>query len=779
MRCEGRKIVQIRLKIPLSDLGDYVDYGHFGTMIPPEVLRLNKGDNMERTSAFRPSNFMLVPTAACQASCRYCFGPNRGETMPREVADKALDFMERIVPEEGSARVTFHGGEPLLAEPGFYETILPRLQQRFGRRLNLSMQSNLIAMDDRIARLIRDTRIAVGTSIDGDEAMCDAQRGPGYYAANERGRSILLQHGVEASRICTFTHNSAGKAERVFRHYAGTLRSGIPYALHGAVRTLGREPEDYTVTVEDMTQIMLDTLTAYKQNMRQTRVSTLDSMAKGCFDGEGHTCTFFPCLGRFAAIAPDGSVYSCQRFCGHEKFALGNVMDDLTETQILESTAFRTLLAKQEGAQRECGTCVHFPYCSGGCLYNMFASDTEKDPYCESYRAVFDEMSRDMALEMGYLMTKRISPEQAPLLQMAGDQPHPYDLEINEQRMRQASRWSRYPFGASAALERYKKNRVNERNKLYLHVTFDCPLRCGHCYARGGENGMPEMPADAVLQIIEEAQTSQFRAVVVTGGEPLVHTEVDAMIAGIRRIALKGMRLILRTSLGFKIADERLKAMCEAFSEIVVSVDGDEESHDAQRGAGRYARTVNHLERIKEMGFIRRAGVCATLTKAQREGKEGKAVEALCERLGIDNVRFRPMLPLGRAEGTPNDADFLCIDENEKQRLFRPRFSCGLGQNLYVEPDGGAYPCYAWCGADKRLGNLLKDRLEDIVQSLPFHMLQRHDVDTNEKCRECSVRYLCGGMCKAWSKDKQNIDSGDFDCTARKAAFEHLAGMLE
>lgn len=727
--------------------------------------------------SFRPGNFMLVPTAACQASCTYCFGPNRGETMTREVADKVLDFMERIAPEEGSVRVTFHGGEPLLAGAGFFETILPKLQQRFGRRLRLSIQSNLIAMDEHMAQLIRDYRIAVGTSIDGDEAMCDAQRGKGYYAANESGRSVLLQYGVETSRICTFTHESAGEAERVFRHYAGSLRSGIPYALHGAVRALGREPDAYTVTAHDMARIMLDTLAAYKKNMRQTRVSTLDSMAKGCFDGGGHTCTFFPCLGRFAAIAPDGSVYSCQRFCGHEEFALGNVMDDLTEAQIIESAAYRKLLEKQEGAHTECGTCVHFPYCSGGCLYNMFASDTTKDPYCKAYRALFDEISRDMALEMGYIMTKRIPPENAPLLQMAGDQPHPYDLEINEQRMRQASKWGRYPYGASTALERYKKNRVNELNKLYLHVTFDCPLRCGHCYARGGESEMNEMPANAMLNIIKAAQKSFFRAVVVTGGEPLVHTEIDAMLAGIRRISLKGMRLILRTSLGFPISDERLKAVCEAFPEIVVSVDGDEASHDAQRGAGRYARTIDNLERIKELGFIRRVGVCATLTKTQREGKEGKSVDELCERLGIENVRFRPILPLGRAESAPKDSDFLCIDENEKKRPFRPRFSCGFGQNLYVEPDGGAYPCYAWCGADKKLGNLLKDRLDDVVEGVTFRELTRHDVDMNEKCKECEVRYLCGGMCKAWSKDK-NIDSGDFDCTARKAAFIHLAGML-
>ena len=734
---------------------------------------------MGTISAFCPSNFMLVPTAACQASCTYCFGPNRGEALTREVADKALDFMERIAPEEGNVRVTFHGGEPLLAGVEFFEYILPKLQQRFGRRLRLSMQSNLIAMDERMAQLIRDYRILVGTSIDGDEAMCDAQRGPGYYAANERGRAVLLQYGVEASRICTFTHESAGEAERVFRHYAGSLRSGTPYALHGAVRALGREPDAYTVTVEDMTRILLDTLNAYKQNMRQTRVSTLDSMAKGCFDEEGHTCTFFPCLGRFAAIAPDGSVYSCQRFCGHAKFALGNVTDDLTEAQILKSAAYRALLAKQEGAKMACGTCVHFPYCSGGCLYSMFASDTQKDPYCEAYRAAFDEISRDMALEMGCLMTKRISAEQAPLLQMAGDQPHPYDLEINEQRMRQASRWGRYASNAGTALERYRKNRVNELNKLYLHVTFDCPLRCGHCYARGGESNMSEMSASAALSIIEEAQKSLFAAVVVTGGEPLVHTEIDAMLEGIRQIALKGMRLILRTSLGFPISDERLKALCEAFPEIVVSVDGDEESHDMQRGAGSYALTINNLERIKKMGFTGRAGVCATLTKAQREGKEGKSVIELSERLGIENVRFRPILPLGRAEGAPRDADFLCIDENEKKRPFRPRFSCGLGQNLYVEPDGGAYPCYAWCGADKRLGNLLKDSLKDIVESVSFCELIRHEVDTNEKCRECQVRYLCGGMCKAWSEDKQSIDSGDFDCTARKAAFTHLAGMLE
>jgi len=384
-----------------------------------------------------------------------------------------------------------------------------------------------------------------------------------------------------------------------------------------------------------------------------------------------------------------------------------------------------------------------------------------------------------MALEMGGLMTKRITPEQAQLLQMAADQPHPYDLAVNEQRMRRAVSWGRYPLGASQTLEAYKRNRVQELNKLYLHITFDCPLRCDHCYASGGETDMPEMPAAAVLGVISDAQKALFRSVVVTGGEPLVHGGIDALLTGLKAIDLKGMRLILRTSLGFPIDVDLLRAVCEAFTEIVVSVDGDEKSHDMRRGAGRYAQAVTNLERIRNMGYIGRVGVCTTLPKAQREGPEGKAVTALCERLGIENIRFRSVLPLGRAEGAQPDEGFLCMDESEKSRPFWPRFTCGLGQNLYVEPDGGAYPCYAWCGPDKRLGNVLSDGLAAVLDSAAFRELSRHDVDTNEKCRTCEVRYLCGGMCKAWVWDKENIDGDGFDCTARKAAFTHLMDMLK
>lgn len=723
---------------------------------------------------FTPKNFMLLPTMSCQASCKYCFGPNYGETMVWKVAEKAIDFVERIAPRYEKVHIAFHGGEPLLAEKGYYDTILPELKERFGKRLRLSLQSNLWALDDHMIHLIKKYDITVGTSVDGFVQMCNVQRGDGYYDANYQSRGKLRLHGIDVNCICTFTHGFANREDirRVFDSFAS------PYSIHGAVDELGKEPDEFTVSVDDMSTILSESLAVYKENIARNRISTIDSMVKGCFDGRGHVCTFFDCLGSFAAIASDGGVYSCQRFCGHENFCFGNVLNDLTEQQILESEAYQRLLEKQSKARTACGDCTHLPYCSGGCLYNMFVSDTDKDPYCEAYKKTFDSISLGMAMEMSGIMTGRITSKDAPLLVMAGDLPHPYDTEQNEQRLRVALKRA-LPGREGMPQMKVREQEFPEkhRNKLYLHTTFDCPLRCGHCYANGGTNHKPEMPGYFIGFVVQEAQRENFNAVVITGGEPLVHSEIDRMLADFKTFDLKGMRLILRTSLGFPISNERLKAVCEAFTDIVVSIDGDRESHDTRRGAGKYDLTVNNLERVKASGYIRKFGVCATLPKSQREGKEGEAVSNLCLRLGVSNIRFRSILPLGRAEGTSSEEALICMDAGEIKKAFHPRHTCGLGQNLYVEPDGNAYPCYAWSGKDKLLGNV-KNGLYAILNSQAFINLSHHDVDTNEKCRTCRVRYLCGGMCKAWANNKEDIDSGDFDCEARKAAFTHLTETI-
>lgn len=712
---------------------------------------------------FRPDNFMLLPTEACQASCRYCFAGKTGRVMDHATALAALDFIARTAPERNDFHLTFHGGEPLLAGEDFYVFILPEIIARFGRRVHLSVQSNLWAMTDSLAELFARYRVSVGTSIDGPRDMCDAQRGYGYYDKTIAGLELLKKHGVSVGIICTFTAESSDRAAEVF---AG---SRTPYSIHGAVPTLGSDDRPGAVSSDQMARILLDSYDAYKRDPAHCRITTIDAMAKGSFNETGMTCTFFDCLGSFAAIDPEGDVYTCQRFCGKKEFSVGNV-SCLTEEIILNSPAYSRLRSVQDGKRQACSGCSHWEYCMGGCLYSTLTGGGSKDPYCDAYSRVFDRMRHDLALEMSSAMLGRDVP--MPVLAMAGDRQHPYDMRQSRQRMRLALERGSSPDGFGESLR--SRWPENDLNKLYLHLTFDCPLRCSHCYAEGGTAYCPELTPAGFANIVCEAANRRFHSVVITGGEPLVYKGFDEMCRLLTAADLKGTKLILRTSLAFPVSGERLSAICRLFDEIIVSVDGDRDSHDRRRGAGRYDLTVFNLEKAAAMGAAEKIGLTATLTRTEAHGPEGESVRSLAVRLGISKVRFRPVLPLGRAADTKPEMWQLCAEEMEYDPQFRPRHTCGLGQNLYVQPDGGTFPCYAWCSPNKKLGDLSAESLGSLLDRGGLYEYTRHDVDTNEKCCKCEVRYLCGGICKAWAGDKDNVDSGDFDCSDRESHYRRL-----
>ena len=720
--------------------------------------------------SFRPENFMLIPTMACQASCRYCFARKAGGIMSRETAEKALDLIARLAPAGKDFNLTFHGGEPLLAGTDFYAWIFPELISRFGRRVHLSIQSNLWALTDGTAELFRKFRVSVGVSLDGPEDMCDSQRGEGYYRRTTEKIGLLRSRGIAVGIICTAAAGNFQRTADVF------TESRTPYSIHGAVPVLGSPENPLAVTPEQMTRILTDSYAAYKADPAHNRITTLDAMAAGCLKGEGTLCKFTDCLGHFAAIGPDGDVYSCQRFCGLPGFSFGDVRDDLNGAEIIRSNAYLRLREAQDEKRGACKDCGHAAYCGGGCLYNALTAGTVKDPCCPAYKTAFDLISRDMALEMGSLMLGHNDP--VPVLAMAGDRKHPYDLRLSRERISLAVRkgLSPEPFAISRLRNPYPENGLN---KLYLHLTFDCPLRCGHCYAEGGERKTAELDPERFAGIIREAADRCFASAVITGGEPLVYRGFDALCGMIKETDRKGMKLILRSSFGFPVQEERMRSICTLFDEIAVSVDGDRRTHDARRGTGRYDLTVRNLETAAAAGFAEKLSLAAVLSPADAEGAPGESVQELADRLGIWKVRFRPLLPLGRAAGTAEEPLQLCLGETDAADDFYLRHTCGLGQNLYVEPDGAAYPCYAWCGPEHRLGDLASESLGTLLDRGGLFEYCRHDVDTNEKCRHCEVRYLCGGICKARVRDRHNIDSGDFDCTEQKRFFLHMAGRIK
>jgi uncharacterized protein len=281
--------------------------------------------------------------------------------------------------------------------------------------------------------------------------------------------------------------------------------------------------------------------------------------------------------------------------------------------------------------------------------------------------------------------------------------------------------------------------------------------------------------------LAREAAGAGFRKVVITGGEPLAHQQREALLDALAelRTELKPTRTVLRTNLAYPLAPDLLEQLAHSTDQVVVSVDGDEACHDARRGAGTYARTLDNLQTLLAVQPTAQVMIAAVLTAEQIGGAQGDSVRLLGERLGV-KVRFKTVLPIGRgADLNLTPAYYNSLDDSAEALAASrgPAATCGIGMNLYISPRGECYPCYALMGSKHRLGNVLDDGLDAVLRRNDAY--RKVTVDSNTQCRACALRYLCGGFCRAWSSNG-NPDSAPQDCTALQLrAQELLLGALE
>jgi len=708
--------------------------------------------------------------------------------------------------------IAFHGGEPLLAGKEWYRQTLPVLQQRFEGQIKLGIQSNLWLLDDEFCALFKEYDVSIGTSLDGPESINDAQRGKGYFTRTMAGIETARRNGRSPGVICTFTRLSAPYYREVFEFFAS---QGLSFSVHEAVCTLGDGHDNrLTLAPGEADGLMVDLFDYYLGNITRTKISTFDSMARGLSAQNGAICTFGDCLGKYLTIGPRGEIFSCNRFAYHPEWQIGSVFENPGEQMLAQSPVWQKLRQRELTVQEDCGECAHFTYCKGGCPYNAFTSGTDRrDSNCQVYRRLFDHIG-DRALEEVFseenleaviqhgpgrngLMRK------GRLIQVMKDGPHPQDTarKARETVSAVALACSESPEEAVGKLERAGvvtrrevalgslralRQRLDGQSQqglvnAYLHVTYTCNLACSHCYAQAGREKSTSMRVDEVERLGREAAAAGFRKIVITGGEPMAHPQREMLLetlAGLRR-KIKPVQIVLRTNLAYPLTPNLMDRLEEGVDQIVVSVDGDEASHDARRGTGTYTHTVENLHLLLESIPASKFLLTAALTADQIEGLHDKSVRDLGESLGV-KVRFKSVLPIGRGlELNLTPAYYNSLDDSAEALAasIGPTATCGLGMNLYIGPRGECYPCYALIGTSHSLGNALENGLANVLKQNDRYRLAT--VDSNEQCQTCSLRYLCGGFCRAWSVNG-DPNASPSDCSALRArAIEILLGALE
>lgn len=765
---------------------------------------------------FQP-NFMLVLSAACPAECKYCFGPHEGEIIDRATFDKLVTYMEKVVSEtkQEKVNITFHGGEPLMASVELWTYALEQLSNRFkNKEIRFSLQSNLWRLNDELCLLFKKYKVSIGSSLDGPKSINDAQRGIGYFEKTYKGLNLAEQYGIEAGCIATFTPKNIKKWQEVMDFY---IHEKMSFSIHPSVKPVGFEHDkELFIDSRQYSDLLSDMLEAYIENRKNIRIDSLDQLCRSVVNKQSVICTFRDCFGMFVAIDPKGNIYSCQRFCGNKEFALGNVKDQPSLSEIENNVNATMIKERERQVAIQCNGCDHIKYCKGGCYYNAVSGgDSIVDPYCEAYKNTFDRIKSRLTEEIKSkenieaIQNISLYDEKEPFFLQKGKiislvkQPHPSIIAQNARLAIALHEIAKGPDIESAAyrmakngvtldeeqtkkaLEQIKNGMLQHRipqslNNIYIHITFNCNLRCSHCYANANVSGDEDfMPLKKVDKLLQEAVDYGFRQIVITGGEPLVHPDIEQLLLIFKKFKGKGTNLVLRTNMTGKFSDNFLYRMAEAYDQVVVSVDGNEQTHNKRRGAGTYSIMKQNIARYQKIAKKTEnpaeLSLACVMTKKDINGEPGDAVRKLGNELSVKRLRFRPLLPLGRTLQWKNAPTSEAINSHVEpieyiKQGIRPNLSCGLGHNLYVEPSGLAFPCYAYHKPHAMLGNVLEQSLENVLDSSKFKKLSSYNVDSIHKCKNCEYRYICGGACRAWSGEKGQYepDAAPVECSGLK-----------
>ena len=130
---------------------------------------------------------------------------------------------------------------------------------------------------------------------------------------------------------------------------------------------------------------------------------------------------------------------------------------------------------------------------------------------------------------------------------------------------------------------------------LELQITDRCNLRCKHCYIN--DTSSHELSADQVEHILTEFEEMQGLRVLITGGEPLLHSEFHTINDLLPRFMVRKVLF----SNGLLITDRLLDNL--RVDEIQISVDGLEAAHDSLRGKGTFRKAMEALALCTRKGF--------------------------------------------------------------------------------------------------------------------------------------------------------------------------------
>jgi len=353
------------------------------------------------------ATLILKATEKCNSNCYYCdvvTKQHTGTSMTLEVLEtcfKRINAFLQADPHE-KVDILWHGGEPLLVGPEFYESAAEFQQEHCAGtkdRISHSVQTNLTCFHEGFLRPFARLGItSLGTSYDPDPNM----RGPGVPRDSETYNSrfmealALVEHRQLAwGVIYVVTKRSMARPLDLF-FFLTNLTIGKGFNMNPVLIYDDRR-QDVAISPKEYADFLGAVFPSWwRDRHRYPDVQPFKGLVNSIIHGnkslacmDSGDCTY-----DHVNVAPDGSTSQCGRSADWGLLDYGNIADRPL-ADILRDEKRRQLDERVQLLPRgECDRCRFWDICHGGCPLDAYAkhkSFMHKSEWCDAKRGFLEQ----------------------------------------------------------------------------------------------------------------------------------------------------------------------------------------------------------------------------------------------------------------------------------------------------------------------------------------------------------------------------------------------------
>lgn len=301
----------------------------------------------------------------------------------------------------------------------------------------------------------------------------------------------------------------------------------------------------------------------------------------------------------------------------------------------------------------------------------------------------------------------------------------------------------------------------DEYDTAQIYLTNACNLSCPHCYVNAGVANKNELEANQWFAVLDELAKNGTKEVIFSGGEILLYKKCIEVIKYAKSLGF----IVSLKSNGTLWSKEQISDIAPFIDDIQISIDGINEEMNAKvRGANSFQKALFCVEQFLKCGTkviiattptydnineIEAGFVAFATDLLKKYGKNLSFIisqkmlggRGIAMKFDDESKHYAKTTDSLMEQIYPNyKLKNLAIGIEKKQRVR----NCGYG-NLTFASNGNIYLCNR-IDELRPFANINDDLKEVLNKAKEFNA--KSSVDFVNPCKDCSVRYICGGGCR-------------------------------